>query len=63
MAGSGLKLAGWVANHVDPQMAAADDNVRALEERIDAPRIARISFAGHPDYRSIAPFMNIPNPE
>ena len=62
VAGSGLKLAGWVANHVDPQMDAAEDNVLALDERIDAPRIARISFAGQPDYRSIAQSMNIPNP-
>jgi dethiobiotin synthetase len=62
VAGSGLKLVGWIANHVDPQMAAADDNVRALEERIGAPLIARISFAGQPDYRSIASSINIPNP-
>ena len=54
VAGSGLKLAGWIANHIDPQMAAADDNVRALEERIDAPRIARISFAQVPDTRALA---------
>jgi dethiobiotin synthetase len=51
---SGLKLAGWVANHIDPQMAAADDNVRALEERISAPRIARILFAQEPDSRALA---------
>jgi len=54
VAGSGLKLAGWVANHIDPQMTAADDNVRALEERIGAPRIARISFAQEPDSRALA---------
>ncbi len=52
--GSGLKLAGWIANHIDPQMAAADDNVRALEERIGAPRIARISFAQVPDTQALA---------
>ena len=54
VADSGLKLAGWVANHIDPQMAAADDNVRALEERIVAPRIARILFAQQPDSRALA---------
>jgi len=33
----GLALAGWVANHVDPHMAAAEENVRALEARLAAP--------------------------
>ena len=63
VAGSGLKLAGWVANHIDPQMTAADDNVRALEERISAPRIARISFARAPDFRTIATALEIGKPE
>ena len=54
-----LTLAGWVANHLDPQMAAADDNVRALEERIAAPLIARISHAPAPDARSIAGALDV----
>lgn len=45
----GLKIAGWVANHVDPRMAAADENVRALETLIAAPRLARIAFTATPD--------------
>jgi len=61
--GSGLKLAGWIANHVDPQMAAADDNVRALDERIGAPRIARISFAQLPDTRALAAALAGGKPE
>jgi dethiobiotin synthetase len=63
VADSGLKLAGWVANHIDPQMAAADDNVRALEERIGAPRIARISFAQEPDSRALAAALDGEKPE
>jgi len=55
----GLKLAGWVANHVDPQMAAADENARALEERLSAPLIARISFAPEPDLRAIAVVLDV----
>ena len=50
----GLKLAGWVANHIDPEMVAVEDNVRALEERIDAPRLARIAHAPGPNPRSCA---------
>jgi dethiobiotin synthetase len=57
----GLTLAGWVANHVDPDMAVADDNVRALDERIGAPRIGRISFAPTPDPRAISGSLRIPD--
>jgi dethiobiotin synthetase len=45
IAGCGLALAGWVANHIDPGMAAADENVRALEALIAAPLLARIAFS------------------
>ena len=50
----GLTLAGWVANHVDPDMAAAAENVRALEERLAAPLVARIAYAARIEPRSIA---------
>ena len=59
VAGHGLKLAGWVANHVDPQMSAADENVRALEERLAAPLIARIAHAEHPEPRVIAAHIEV----
>jgi len=45
----GLTLAGWVANHVDPRMAAAEENVHALETLIAAPLLARIAFTATPD--------------
>jgi dethiobiotin synthetase len=38
----GLRLAGWVANHVDRDMREADANVATLAQRLAAPRIARI---------------------
>ena len=44
IAARGLALAGWVANHVDAHMRAADENVRALEMLIAAPLLARIAF-------------------
>lgn len=58
--GSGLRLAGWIANHIDPEMAVADDNVRALDERIGAPRIGRISFAPEPDCCAISGCLRLP---
>ena len=39
----GLVLAGFVANRIDPHMDAADDNVRALQERLGAPLLADLA--------------------
>ena len=40
---AGLRLAGWVANHIDPDMLYMDENVEALRERLDAPLLARVA--------------------
>ncbi len=52
IAARGLKLAGWIANHVDPHMEAADDNARDLQALIRAPMLARVAFAA--DVRAAA---------
>jgi dethiobiotin synthetase len=46
----GLRLAGWVANTIDPDMPEQDRNVQALETIIPAPCIGRIPWllAGAP---------------
>jgi len=59
IATEGLVLAGWVANHVDPEMSAADENVSTLEARIAAPLIARIPFARDPKPRPVAVFLDL----
>ncbi len=33
----GCRLAGWIANRIDPEMDLADDNIATLRARIDAP--------------------------
>lgn len=38
----GLRLAGWVANRIDPDMAAYDENLAALRQRIGAPLLAEL---------------------
>lgn len=40
----GLAFAGWVANHIEPGMLRADENVAAIAERIDAPLLARVPY-------------------
>ncbi|HRL91947.1 MAG TPA: dethiobiotin synthase [Pseudomonas sp.] len=45
----GLRLAGWVANVLDPQTSRLDDNLRTLTERLAAPclgRVPRLEQAG-----------------
>ena len=36
---AGLPLAGWIANTIDPDMPVIEENVRALDERLHAPRL------------------------
>lgn len=50
----GLTLAGWVANGVDPAMAEADANVRTLQDRLDAPLVARLPFMVSPEALRLA---------
>lgn len=33
----GLTLAGWVANQIDPEMSAFEENIQSLQSRIGAP--------------------------
>lgn len=40
---SGLTLAGWVANQIDPAMQMFDANVQALEERLSGTRLATLA--------------------
>lgn len=49
----GLTLAGWVANRVDPDMAAVDDNIHYLRQRLDAPLLADIAHSAAPDFRTV----------
>src|SRR5262245_42651729 len=54
IAARGLELAGWVANHVDPRMQAADENVQALRESLRAPLLARIPYSATIELPAIA---------
>jgi dethiobiotin synthetase len=54
---SGLTLAGWIANHIDPAMSRADENVAALQERLAAPLIARVPYTETPDASRVAAML------
>jgi len=56
---AGLVLAGWIANRVDPAMAAADENVDALDERLAAPRLGDVRFVAEPDPQAVAELLEL----
>jgi dethiobiotin synthetase len=45
----GLHLAGWVANRIDPTMAAPDDSVAYMREHLQAPCLADIPHGCAPE--------------
>jgi dethiobiotin synthetase len=47
----GLRLAGWVANRIDPQMPEQDGNIAFLARRLDAPLLADLPHRAAPDAR------------
>lgn len=51
-----LPLAGWIANHIDPQMLRAKENLAALRERLSAPLLGVLPFdpGGNPAAASVA---------
>ena len=44
IAARGLLLAGWIANHIDPNMTYAAQNLEALQRGIGAPLLAEIQY-------------------
>ena len=44
----GLRLAGWIACAIDPDMARAGQNLRALRERLPAPLLGRVCHRPNP---------------
>lgn len=45
----GLPLVGWIANHLDPDMDAQDDNLAALDRRLVCPQVGRILHSAAPE--------------
>lgn len=40
----GMQLCGWIANEIDPDMAALEENIATINRHIGAPMLARFSF-------------------
>jgi len=53
-----LSLAGWVANCIDSDMLMLDENIVALQERIEAPLLGKIPFVETIDMAQLFPYMD-----
>jgi dethiobiotin synthetase len=56
----GLRLAGWVANRIDPAMPEQDANIGLLRHRLDAPCLGDLPHATQPDAREAASLLRLP---
>jgi dethiobiotin synthetase len=56
IARSGLPLAGWIANHIDPGFKDVDANVELLNHRLGTPPLAMLHFS--PDAAAALPMLD-----
>jgi dethiobiotin synthetase len=47
---AGLNLVGWVANRIDPNMPAIEENIATLKAMIKAPCIANVAWGEKPEF-------------
>lgn len=59
IARAGLGFAGWIANAIDPGMAAADENVAALSRRLAAPLLGRLPYSPGRDPAELARCLDV----
>jgi dethiobiotin synthetase len=55
----GLRLAGWVANALAPDMDRQDPYISALQARLSMPMVACMPFVKVPDARTLAPQFDL----
>ncbi|MBY0268711.1 MAG: dethiobiotin synthase [Burkholderiales bacterium] len=55
----GIRLAGWIANRIDPAMARAAENLQALRTRIKAPLLGTIRHTQNPQPAAISRMLDI----
>ncbi len=60
IAASGLQLAGWVANQVEPDMDELEGNIATLEQRIAAPCIGKIPYLEKVTADTVAAGLSLP---
>ncbi len=56
----GLTIAGWVANSIDPDMQAMDDNINTLQFLLQAPLLGVIPWLKTPSPAEAAEYLQLP---
>jgi dethiobiotin synthetase len=51
---SGNRLAGWIANRIEPDTLCAEENIACLRERLSAPLLGVMPHRGHFDAERLA---------
>lgn len=57
---SGLPLAGWVANQLQPQRPSDKENIRYLTEQLPCPLLGAVPFLAAPSAQACAPYLSLP---
>jgi dethiobiotin synthetase len=50
----GLKLAGWVANQIEPNMSMFEENLASLQQRIDAPCLSVVGWQDKVEFHLVS---------
>jgi len=56
---SGARLAGWVANQIDPEMPVRDENLATLKTLIEAPCLGLVPWTTSPKPRRVAEHLDL----
>jgi len=56
----GLKLAGWVANCMERDMACLEENLASLKQRLHAPLLGTVPFMEAPDPVKASEYLALP---
>ncbi|MGH1461486.1 MAG: dethiobiotin synthase [Neptuniibacter sp.] len=59
IARDGLKLAGWVANRVDPDMACYEENAATIEMMLRAPLLAEVPYIRELSAEKVAKYLDL----
>jgi dethiobiotin synthetase len=59
IAATGLPLAGWIANRIDPAMAAPEENIATLRDRIAAPLLGIVPHEPGANAARVATFLDV----
>lgn len=60
---TGLTLAGWVANQIDPHMMELEENVRTLQQRLGCPLLGVLPFTQDAAAQKFSVLLDVANLE